>query len=176
MHTQGRQGSHYKVELREARTGSKLTERVHANAVLEDVFMCSAIELKEKPHQFLYEDNGELHLLDRDTMEESVVPLDALEADRSLLPLLNDTLDIKVLFHASNPISVRLPPHAVYKVTYTDPPASTVTNEGKGTGFKNAVLENDFNVTVPEFVRAGDEVVVELVNGKYRERVLNKKK
>ncbi|KAJ3201095.1 hypothetical protein HDU67_001554 [Dinochytrium kinnereticum] len=166
----GRQGSHYKVELREAVKGGKLTERFNANAVLEGV------DLVDKPFQFLYVDGNEIHLLDRETLEEHTLPLDALEASAHVIPLLNDEMKIKVSFHGDKAMSVKLPLTGNYTVVYTDPPASSVSNEGKGTMFKNAVLENDFTLTVPEFVMTGDVIVVELAEGKYKERVLKDKK
>ncbi|KAI8855293.1 hypothetical protein BC829DRAFT_378530 [Chytridium lagenaria] len=136
----------------------KLTERFNANAVLEGV------DLVDKPFQFLY------------TLEEHAMSLDALEATKDIVPLINDEMNIKVSFQGDKPIMIKLPTTGTFKVVYTDPPASTVTNEGKGTMFKSATLENDFLVTVPEFVQSGDTIVLDLVDGKYKERVLNKRK
>ncbi|KAJ1553642.1 hypothetical protein HK405_007329, partial [Cladochytrium tenue] len=66
QHTQGRQGSHYKLDLRDLARGTKIVERFNAGSLLEGV------DLHPRSCQFLYADDqdGTLHFLDRETMEE----------------------------------------------------------------------------------------------------------
>ncbi|KAJ3061659.1 hypothetical protein HDU98_002415 [Podochytrium sp. JEL0797] len=67
-------------------------------------------------------------------------------------------------------VSVKLPLTATYRVQETDPAPSMVSNEGKGTRLKSAILENGVGVTVPEFINAGELITVDLAEVKYRGR------
>ncbi|KAI9336214.1 hypothetical protein DFJ73DRAFT_850725 [Zopfochytrium polystomum] len=125
MHTQGRMGSHYKLELREVGRAGKTFERFNAGTAVEGV------DLDSRSCQFLYVDE-QVHLLDRETQDEVEIDVDLLKDGRKVLPFLNDELEIKVECLDGEPVRVSLPLTGSYKVTYTDPPPSTSTNESKG--------------------------------------------
>lgn len=72
-HSQGRGGSHYKLELRDIISGSKGLERFNAGTTLEGV------DLTERKLQFLYSDQDRMHALDTESLEEFEFPLDILE-------------------------------------------------------------------------------------------------
>jgi elongation factor P len=61
--SQGRGGSHYKLELKDLKTGGKAFERVNAGQFVE------VVELQQKEFQFMYADES-LHVIDQETFEE----------------------------------------------------------------------------------------------------------
>jgi elongation factor P len=72
-HSQGRGGSHYKLELKDILSGSKGLERFNAGTQLEGV------DLTERKLQFLYSADDRMHALDTESLEEFEFPLDILE-------------------------------------------------------------------------------------------------
>ncbi|KAJ3329002.1 hypothetical protein HDU76_008859, partial [Blyttiomyces sp. JEL0837] len=125
LHSQGRQGSHYKVDFRDVTKHGKLTERFNAGSTLEGV------DLVDRTFQFLYADDANIHLLDRETFEEIEVDIEGVEGGGKSVPLLNEEMNITVKFYDDKPLLVKLPMTAEFKVSYTDPPASSMSNEGK---------------------------------------------
>lgn len=75
-HAQGRGGSHYKVDLRDMKTGAKGHERFNTGSILEGV------ELQEKKLDFLYISENVVHAIDPDTFEEFNFPIEILEGFR----------------------------------------------------------------------------------------------
>jgi elongation factor P len=67
-HTKGRGGGHYKLDLRDLKTGARVNERFNTGIYIETV------QKTMRPMQFLYQDE-ELHLLDPDTFEEMTLPV-----------------------------------------------------------------------------------------------------
>ncbi|TPX75843.1 hypothetical protein CcCBS67573_g02897 [Chytriomyces confervae] len=176
LHTQGRQGSHIKVELVPFGGGGgggvSGGGKVVARMAPDDYF--DALEIKTRACQFLYESEGLLHFLDLDSMDEISCSADLLEGGERVVKMLNDSMDISIQCvddETAEVVSVKLPLTSVYRVAIAPPAASIITNEGKGTRFKHATLENGVNVVVPEFVMQGESIVVSLADFKYRERV-----
>ncbi|KAJ3144040.1 hypothetical protein HK101_002871 [Irineochytrium annulatum] len=126
MHSQGRQGSHYKVEMRDLLKGGKVTERCNPTATFE------GLDLEDKHFQFLYADGGELHLMDKETMDIHQFPIDMIEGgSKSIVEFLNEDMDIKVSYHEDTPVRVKVPPTGVFKVEFTDPPAGGAQQSDK---------------------------------------------
>ena len=73
-HSQGRGGSHYKLELKDLKSGSKGLERFNSGSVLQGA------DLSEKKLRFLYSDET-LHLMDPDSFEEFEFSSDILEGE-----------------------------------------------------------------------------------------------
>jgi hypothetical protein len=65
-------------------------------------------------------------------MEEVEFDVDNVPGGAKAISMLTDEMDINVQFLDSTPMVVQLPLTGKYKITYTDPPPSSVTNEGKG--------------------------------------------
>ncbi|KAI8812969.1 hypothetical protein BJ742DRAFT_673003 [Cladochytrium replicatum] len=159
--SQGRGGAHYKLDLKDIRTGSKASERFNPSNILEGV------DLEAKQYQFLYADEN-LHLLEPQTFEELEISFALLTAPKDkVMPFLKSDTMIKVLYDESDPVVAHLPNDATYTVTITDPPPSSTSNEGKGTLYKNAVLDTGVTISVPEHVQVGETVVVDLSTLKY---------
>lgn len=102
---------------------------------------------------------------------------DQQQMAQSLITIIGDKIalflqpqtPITIHYHAETkePVLLTAPEKATFIIAECPPPTSFVTNEGKGTNFKAAKLDNGENVIVPEFLKLGDPVVVELMTGKY---------
>ncbi|KAJ3026692.1 UNVERIFIED_CONTAM: hypothetical protein HDU68_005232 [Siphonaria sp. JEL0065] len=173
LHTQGRQGSHFKVELipfgsSGNSSGGKIIERLSPDDALEGV------DLTTKICRLLYETEGVVTFLDQATMEEVQCDVDTLDGGQKTLKMITEDMDVVIQTledDESQVVSVKLPLTGIYKVEHADPTPSIVSNEGKGTRFKQALLTNGVTVTVPEFVHTGELIVVTTTDCKYKERV-----
>ncbi|KAJ3010330.1 hypothetical protein HKX48_007453 [Thoreauomyces humboldtii] len=162
-HTQGRGGAHYKFDLRSVLGTGRIQDRFNSGSLVE------VLELDAKELHFLYVDH-ELHLIDPETFEEHVFPLNIFNGGDKAIPFLRDAMPLSVLFHESRPVVVKMPERGTFNVVNCPPAASSGTNESKGTTFKDAELDTGAHVQVPEFVNVGDDIIVDLVEHKYVSR------
>ncbi|KAI8926688.1 hypothetical protein BC831DRAFT_455690 [Entophlyctis helioformis] len=163
-HKQGRGGAHYKLELRELLDGTKAFERMNTGTAVD------VVDLEQKTYQFMYADERMVHLIDQDTFEEHEYPIGIIAAGEKALPFLQDTMIVKVEYHNESPVLIKIPEKATYTVADTAPVAHNASESSKGTVYKTATLENGAQVSVPEFVNIGDQVVVDLMEQKYLSR------
>ncbi|KAI9350183.1 hypothetical protein BDR26DRAFT_578159 [Obelidium mucronatum] len=135
MHSQGRQGSHYKVELLPFGSGvagsssGKIVERLSPDDALEGV------ELLARSCRIMYESEGVIHFIDQETMEEVECTVDSLEGGETSLKMITEDMDVIIQSLEDDPsrvVSVKLPLSGVYRVQHTDPSPSMVSNEGRG--------------------------------------------
>ncbi|KAJ3303351.1 hypothetical protein HDV03_004000 [Kappamyces sp. JEL0829] len=161
---QARGPSHYKLELKDLKTGAKVFERINAGNTVE------AVELETKHYQFLYADGDTLHLMDPESFEEFAVDASLIKAPSGAkaVPFLTQDAQISVDLHGSTAISVAIPSRATLKVSACEPVRG---NSGDSSSFKNAELENGVTIPVPDFVKEGDSILVDLNELVYRERV-----
>ncbi|KAJ1555264.1 hypothetical protein HK096_005537 [Nowakowskiella sp. JEL0078] len=159
--SQGRGGAIYKLILKDIKTNSKTTERFNPTNFIE------IAELEKKTYQFLYIDGNKLHMLDEETFDEHVFGVDMLDAGEKVVPLLKANAPLEVIYHESSAILVSVPKTDVFTIENSPPPPSSTSNEGKGTLHKIAELEGGFLLQVPEFIKIGDQIVVDLLDQKY---------
>ncbi|KAJ2002905.1 hypothetical protein GGI04_003154 [Coemansia thaxteri] len=155
----GRGQAVIKLTFKHATSGAKLQERFRGNDSLEVML------LVQKEYQFLYSDEDKVHLMDMTTYEELSMPLDSFEGDKDKLALLEDGMRITVqtLEPEPGPISWRLPARHAYKVKSVE---VRIAKE-KGATFQPATLENNARVMVPDFVKPGESITVDLDKGEY---------
>jgi elongation factor P len=79
----------------------------------------------------------------------------------------NDLVEVE--FHEGRAISAHFPPSVEAVVASTG-----AVMKGVGTP-KEAVLENGARVLVPQWIKEGDRIRLEVESGKYLERVMEKK-
>ncbi|KAJ9088151.1 hypothetical protein DSO57_1025986 [Entomophthora muscae] len=131
-------------------------------------------------YQYLYHDDDEVHLMHPETMEELDLPFSLFTGEKKHVPFLEGKLirlddfsssaGMKVYVdtvEGSNPICFRLPTNYTYEV-------ESVTAGGvqpnKGSRLFPAVLKNGSSIPVPDFVKPGDKVLVDLQELKYISR------
>jgi len=145
------------VKLKEVRSGFLLERKFKPEERLEDV------ELDRKTMEFLYEDEEGYYLMDPDTYEQ-------IQLDRNLMenfaPFLQSNMRLPVEFLDGEPVNVLFPDWVELKVLSTPPSLSSLQDEV----YKPATLSNRMQVQVPQFIKEGDVIKVDVNTKKYMER------
>lgn len=128
------------------------------NLVFEDV--------QYKKMQYLYNDGNLYTFMDNQSYEQiSIAASDIEEA----VPYMKEGLEVKVVIHGSNALTIELPQKIQYAVAYTEPAVKGDT--ASGNVLKDAQMDNGLTVRVPSFINQGDEILVNTQSGEYSERV-----
>jgi len=78
-------------------------------------------------------------------------------------------MEVKVVMHEGNALTIEAPQKVQYTVVYTEPAVKGDT--ASGNVLKEAELDNGLKVKVPAFINQGDEILVNTDTGAYAERV-----
>ncbi|MGZ2258529.1 elongation factor P [Roseobacter sp. A03A-229] len=154
----GKGGAFAQVELRNLRNDSKLNERFRSADKVERV------RLEQKDQQFLYEDAGQLVVMDTETYEQVQLPAELLGERR---PFLQDGMTIVVEFYDDEALNATLPQKVTCKVVETEP---VVKGQTAANSFKPAVLDNGVKVMVPPFIAQDEDIIVNTETMEYSER------
>ena len=154
----GKGPAYQQVELKDLVDGTKLNERFRAAETVERV------RLEEKVYQYLYEEGGQLNLMDQETFEQVTIG-EGLLGDS--LPFLQEGMALTVQTYEGRPLMVRLPETCVLEVVEADP---VVKGQTAAASYKPAVLENGVRIMVPPHIEAGTRVVVNIAEASYVER------
>lgn len=120
--------------------------------------------LDRREMEFLYDTGGVYTFMDMETFDQ-------VEMDGEFLgdakDYLTPNLQMQVLFHDGNPLSVDLPGSVELQVTDTPPgiKGATVTNQ-----LKEATLETGMKTRVPPFIEPGERIRVSTLDGSYMSR------
>lgn len=121
-------------------------------------------DLEDLQMQFLYADGDQYHFMNTSTYDQVAIAKDNLgDAPNYLL----EQMEVAVLFHNGQPLSVDLPNFVVLEITHADPGVKGNTATG---ATKPATLETGAEVQVPLFVEQGERVRVDTRTGDYVER------
>ncbi|KAJ1804277.1 hypothetical protein LPJ56_006771 [Coemansia sp. RSA 2599] len=158
----GRGQAVIKLTFKHAVTGARSQERFRSNESLEVML------LVQNEYQFLYAADGKAHLMNMQTFEELAMDMDAFEGSKDKMAFLEDgmTVTVQALEPEPGAISWRLPPKHPYKVASVE---SRVARD-KGATYLPATLENGAKVSVPDFVKPGETIIVDLENATYAGR------
>jgi elongation factor P len=154
----GKGPAYQQVELRDLVDGTKLNERFRAAETVERV------RLEENEYQFLYEEGGQLNLMDQESFEQTVIDQNLIGDS---LPFLREGMTLTVQTYEGRPLMVRLPETTVLEVVEADP---VVKGQTAAASYKPAVLENGVRIMVPPHIEAGTRVVVNIAEASYVER------
>lgn len=123
-------------------------------------------DVQNKKMQYLYHDGDLYTFMDAVTFDQvSMSREDLLDA----LPYLKEGLEVTVIMHDAQALTIELPRKIQYKVSITQPAVKGDT--ASGNVLKDATMDNGLLVRVPIFVKEGDEISVNTENGEYVERV-----
>ncbi len=154
----GKGPAYQQVELKDLVDGTKLNERFRAAETVERV------RLEEKTYQFLYEESGQLNLMDQESYEQIAID-DKLIGERKAF--LQESMEIVILSYEGRSLGARLPETAVLEVTEADP---VVKGQTAAASYKPAILDNGVRIMVPPHIAAGTKVVVNIEAAEYVER------
>lgn len=155
---QGKMGGVAHVRLRNLDTATSWETSLRADLRLEE------LPLEKKSMDFLFSDAGLSTFMDPDTCEQAEVP-DAMLGDHARF--LEPEMRVIVEFLADKPVSVQLPGFLEVRIDDTAPPAH-IANDNT---WKPARLPNGVEVMVPQFIKPGDFIRLDLSTLKYMDRV-----
>ena len=156
--TPGKGGAFIQVEMRDLKTGNKTNERWRTADTVERLMT------DNRDFTYSYTDGDNMVLMDPETFDQTIVPLDLLGDAR---PFLQDNMTITLDLVEGDPVGAHLPATVVLEVVEADP---VVKNQTATSSYKPAMLSNGVKTLVPPFVEAGERIVVRTEDGSYMER------
>jgi len=155
---QGKMGGAAHTRLKNLSTGTLWEHSFRADLKLEDLFV------EKQPMDFLYADAGDCVFMNPETYEQVSIPASVIGAQaRFLMPEMR----LPVEFVEGQPISVVFPEVVELRVMDTGPPS----HQQQDSTFKEAQLANGIQAMVPQFIKTGDLIRVEVATLKYVDRV-----
>ncbi len=155
---QGKMPGSVHAKLRHVLKGTFKELRWRPEERLEDV------QLERQDMEFLYSDADSATFMNPTTFDQVSIPLDAIGAAARFL---KPEMKVPVEFVEGRPVSIVFPEIVEVKVAATAPPA----HQQQDNTFKYATLENGMEVMVPQFIKPGEIVRIEVASGKYVDRV-----
>ena len=155
---QGKMGGQTHARLQNLGTGTFWEHSFRSDLKLEDLAM------ERQALEFLYADGDLYCFMNPETYEQTEIP-SALVGPRS--GFLEPGMKLGVEFVEGRPVHVLFPDFLEVKVKDTAPP----THQQQDSASKAARLENGVEVMVPQFVKIGDVIRLDLQTMKYMDRV-----
>jgi elongation factor P len=121
-------------------------------------------QLQRQDMEFLFADADSVTFMNPDTYEQVSIPREAIGAATKFLQA---EMKIPVEFYEGQPVSIIFPPVVEAKITTTAQPV----HQQQDNTFKSATLENGLEIMVPQFIKPGEIVRVDVATGKYVDRV-----
>jgi len=158
---QGRAGGVAHTRLQNLDTGTFWEHSFRSELRFEEV------ALQKRPMEFLYGDADQCCFMDPESYEQTEIPR-AVVGERAVF--LEAGTKIAVEFLESRPVSVVFPDVLEIKIADTAPPMHMQADSA----FKAAKLANGVEVMVPQFVKNGDWIRLDLETRKYMDRARTK--
>jgi elongation factor P len=155
---QGKMGGATHARLRNLATGTQWEHSFRADLKIEDV------AVDKRPVEFLYADGAALTFMDPETFEQ--IEIGAAMAGPQAA-LLTAQMKVSIEFVEGTPVSVSFPDFMELRVADTAPPV----HQQQDSTQKAATLENGAQVMVPQFIKNGDVIRVDVAAMKYMDRV-----
>ena len=121
------------------------------------------LSLSKRPMEFLYADGDQCCFMDPESYEQIEIAR-AMVGERAAF--LEAGMRLGVEFVEGRPVSVVFPDVLEVKIADTAPP----THQQADSAFKPAKLPNGIEVMVPQFVKTGDWIRLDLVTMRYMDR------
>jgi elongation factor P len=122
------------------------------------------VELEHETMEFLYEEGDFCVFMHPETYEQVNLPKQSLGP---FLPYLEPNQSVKVELLDGSPLQVSYPPTVELRVESTPEPLHMDDSSVP----KDATLSNGMEVQVPQFVKEGDTVRIDVETGKFVDRV-----
>lgn len=154
----GKGGAYNQVEMKDVTAGTKQNIRFNAAEKVEKV------DLVTKPYNYLYAEGDTLHFMDNDTFEQITMEASVIG---EAINFLQDNMTVSIGICNDKPITASLPETVIMQITEAD---AVVKGQTASSSFKPAMLENGVKVLVPQFIAAGERIVVRTEDASYVER------
>ena len=157
----GRAGSVLRTRLKNLTNGTVLEKTFQGADKIEEA------TITKSKAQFLYREGENFAFMDMESYEQFSLPAQVLA---SAVNYLIEGTEIIVLNWSGTPINIELPVKVKLKVVETPP---GVRGNTVSTGGKLAKLETGLSISVPLFIKEGEEVIVNTERGEYVGRPQN---
>jgi elongation factor P len=154
---QGRMGGAAHTRLKNLTTGTLREHSFRAELKLEEV------DVHKTLMDFLYEDSGQCNFMNPETFEQMTIPAALIGPQARLL---QPEMRVGVEFVEGNPVSVLLPEVLEVRIAETAPPS----HQQVDSVWKPATLESGVEILVPQFIKTGDVIRLDVANLKYMDR------
>lgn len=155
---QGRMTGQNHARLRNLTTGTLWEHSFRSELKLDD------LPIDKRGLEYLYADADRHCFMDPETFDQVEIPNALLGPQAAFL---ESGMKLAVEFVEGQPVNVVLPDTLESRVADTAPAA----HQQQDSNFKPARLENGVEVMVPQFVKTGDWIRVDLAGLKYMDRV-----
>jgi elongation factor P len=154
----GKGGAFVQLEMKNLLTGSKSNERFRAGEDVEKII------LEEKEFQYQYSDKDSIFLMDLMSYEQEPF---SKELIGERIAYLIEGMNVRVCYCDDMVVEIKLPETVTLRIEETEP---TVKGQTAAASYKPAILENGVRTTVPQFITAGERVVIRTEDSAYIER------
>lgn len=159
---QGKMGGVTHARLQNLGTGTFWEHSFRAEFKLEDLLV------ERQTLEFLYADGDQCCFMNPETYEQTEI---ARSVAGQQVAFLEAGMKLAVDFVGGRPVSVLIPDVLEVKIADTAPP----THQQADAAYKPAKLENGAEVMVPQFVKTGDVIRLDLQTMKYVDRAKDAK-
>ena len=159
--TPGKGGAFIQVEMRDLKTGNKTNERWRTADTVERLMT------DNKDYIYSYTDGENLVLMDQETFEQVMVPVEILG---DAAAFLQDNMQVEADLVEGEVVGVHLPASVILEIVEADP---VVKGQTAASSYKPAILSNGVKTMVPPFIETGERIVVRTDDASYVERAKN---
>jgi len=154
----GKMGGTTHAKLRNLQRGTNIERRFRPNEKLENV------EMDRATMEFIYQDGDDFYFMNPESFEQTPIPSQIIG---NAAKFLKPEMAMPVEIFEGRPLNVVFPEAVELQVTSTAQPIHAQQDHT----MKPASLENGMEILVPQFIKEGETVRVEIETGKYLERV-----
>lgn len=157
-HKPGKGNTIMRMKLRDVRTGSTFDTTYRPDEKFEQAIIESRVAT------YLYKMDEIAYFMDTESFDQYEIPV--LSVQDELLYILENS-EVKIQFYGTEVIGVTVPTTVELTVAETQPSIKGATVTGSG---KPATMETGLVVNVPDFIEAGQKLVINTAEGTYVSR------
>ncbi|UWI83279.1 elongation factor P [Wolbachia endosymbiont of Howardula sp.] len=158
MHTKPGKGVAYiQAEMKNIITKNKHYARFRSDAIIRIAI------LNEEDYIYLFTEGKIVHLMHMSDYQQIMINKDLLGDKQHYL---QDNMNIKVTSYQERIIAAYIPDYVILIVKDTEERRHSIAPS-----YKSVILENGMRITVPQFIKIGDTIVVYTPNDSYHARV-----
>lgn len=157
-HKPGKGNTIMRMKLRDVRSGSTFDTTYRPDEKFEQAI------IETRPAQYLYQMDNTGFFMDTESYEQYEIPTANIENE---LKYMLENSEVKIQFFGTEVIGVTVPTTVELVVTETQPSIKGATVTGSG---KPATMETGLVVNVPDFIEAGQKLIINTAEGTYVSR------
>jgi elongation factor P len=154
----GKGGAFCQMELKDIKVGTKLNERFRSSEQMDIAIF------EEQEAQYLFTTGDVITVMDNTTYEQTELNKELFSGNDIYL---KDGMTITLELVQGEIVAAKVPAHVTLEVTEAEAVVKGQTASGSN---KPAILENGVRVMVPQFINAGDRIIVHTENQTYVKR------